>query len=58
MYPDIMIFRERGGCNVLMLRDDRVVLQFNEFKTKRSTESDELTLKVRKFVITCGFCCR
>ena len=49
-------FRERRGCNLLILQSDGVVLQFNEFKTKKSARSDELTLKVRTFVIASGFC--
>ena len=38
--------REVRECNVLMLREDRVTLQFNDYETRKSSGSDELTLKV------------
>ena len=39
---DVLDLRE---CNVLMLRQDRVVLPLNDNKTRKSSGSDELTIK-------------
>ena len=47
---------ELRGCNALMIRDDGVVLQFNDYKTKKSSGKDELTLKVSKLLIVTYFC--
>ena len=54
--PGSMNMRDLRGCNALMLRDDGVVLQFNDYKTKKSSGRDELTLKVRKLLIVSDFC--
>ena len=47
---------ELRGCNALVIRDDGVVLQFNDYKTKKSSGKDELTLKVSKLLIVSYFC--
>lgn len=38
-----------------MLRNDRVVLQFNDYKTKKSSGKDELTLKASQLIVS-DFC--
>jgi len=42
----------REVANVLILREDRVVLQFNDYKTKNSSGKDELALQVRRELVS------
>lgn len=54
----LQIVREADGLeaqhlkeqNLLVMRDNSVVLHFNDYKTKKSSGRDELTLQVRSLL--------